>query len=75
MEKCHPLSTPVVVRSLDVEKDPFCPPKEGEEILGPEVLYLSAIGVLTYLANYTRPDIAFAVNILARYSSTPTKRH
>jgi len=28
-----------------------------------------------YLANNTRPDIAFAVNLLARFSSTPTKRH
>jgi hypothetical protein len=30
--------------------------------LGPEVPYLGAIGVLTYLANCTWPDIAFAVN-------------
>ena len=28
-----------------------------------------------YLANCTRPDIAFAVNLLARFSSSPTKRH
>ena len=28
-----------------------------------------------YLANNTRLDIAFAVNLLARYSSTPTQRH
>ena len=28
-----------------------------------------------YLANGTRPDIAFAVNLLARFSSAPTKRH
>jgi hypothetical protein len=28
-----------------------------------------------YLANCTRPDIAFAVNLLARFSSRPTKRH
>jgi hypothetical protein len=27
-----------------------------------------------YLANYTRPDIAFVINLLARYSSTPTKK-
>ncbi|KAL5551157.1 hypothetical protein UlMin_001333 [Ulmus minor] len=28
-----------------------------------------------YLANYTRPDIAFAVNLLTRFSSTPSWRH
>ncbi|XP_059315934.1 secreted RxLR effector protein 161-like [Lycium ferocissimum] len=28
-----------------------------------------------YLANATRPDIAFSVNLLARYSSSPTRRH
>ena len=71
----HILSSPMVVRSLEVTKDPFWPKEENEELLGPEVPYLSAIGALMYLANYTRPDIAFSVNLLARYSSTPTKRH
>ena len=28
-----------------------------------------------YLANCTRPDISFTVNLLARFSSAPTKRH
>jgi hypothetical protein len=28
-----------------------------------------------YLANNTRPDIAFSVNVLARYSYDPTSRH
>ena len=28
-----------------------------------------------YLAGHTRPDISFAVNLLARYSSSPTRRH
>ena len=28
-----------------------------------------------YLANYTWPDIAFAINLLARYSSAPTQRY
>ncbi|XP_073137047.1 secreted RxLR effector protein 161-like [Henckelia pumila] len=65
----------MVVRSLDVKKDIFRPRDEQEELLGPEVPYLSAIGALMYLANSTRPDIAFAVNLLARYSSSPTQRH
>ena len=65
--KAHPVTTPMVVRSLDIDKDPFRPKSENEDVLGPEVPYLSAIGALMYLANCTRPDIAFAVNLLARY--------
>lgn len=75
MDKAHPLSTPMVVRSLDVKKDPYRPRENNEKALGPEVPYLSAIGALMYLANNTRPDIAFSVNVLARYSSDPTRRH
>ncbi|KAJ9557423.1 LOW QUALITY PROTEIN: hypothetical protein OSB04_012037 [Centaurea solstitialis] len=58
MDKSHPLSTPMVVRSLDVEKDHFRPPTDDEDILGPEVPYLSAIGALMFLAGHTRPDIS-----------------
>ena len=75
MDNAHPLSTPMVVRSLDAKNNSFRPPEEDEEILGPEVPYLSAIGAFMYLANYTRSNISFVVNLLARYSSTPTKRH
>ena len=75
MDKAHPLNIPMEVRSLDVKKDIFRPRDNNEELLGPEVPYLSAIGALMYLANNTRPDIAFSVNLLARYSSSPTKRH
>ena len=48
---------------------------ENEQVLGPEKPYLSAIGALMYLVNQTRPDIAFAVSLLARHSSQPTIRH
>ena len=64
----------MVVRSLDIN-DPFHHREDNEKILSPEVPYLSAIGALMYLANYTRPDITFSVNLLARYSSTPIRRH
>ena len=74
-DKANPLSTPMVVRSLNIENDPFRPCEKNKEILDSEFLYLSAIGALMYLANCTRPDISFAVNLLARFSSAPTKRH
>ena len=62
MDKAHPLSSPMVVRTLDVKKDPFCPKEDDEETLGLEVSCLSAIGALMYLKNCTWPDIAFPVN-------------
>jgi hypothetical protein len=58
-----------------VKKNPFRPREDDEKILGPKVPYLSAIDALMYLANCTWPDIAFSVNLLARYSSAPTRRH
>ena len=46
MDEAHPLSTPMVVRSLDVNKDPFRPQEKNEEILGSKVPYISSIGEL-----------------------------
>ena len=37
--------------------------------------YASAVGSLMYALMYTRPDIAFAVNILSRFQSNPGKNH
>ena len=75
MDKAHHLSSPMVVRSLDVKNDSFCPCKKDEELLDLEVPYLSVIGALMYLANCTHLDIAFSVNLLVKYSFTPTQRH
>ena len=71
MDKAHPLSTPMVVKSLDPQKDQFRHRESDEEILGSEVPYLNAIGALMYLAQCTRPNIAFEVNLLARFSFEP----
>ena len=35
MDNVHPLSTHMVVRSLDPKKDPFRPEEDNEEIFGP----------------------------------------
>ncbi|KAA3467163.1 Retrovirus-related Pol polyprotein from transposon TNT 1-94 [Gossypium australe] len=75
MHNTHPLSTSMVVRSLDVNKDSFYPQENDEDFLCPEVPYLNAIGALIYLASHTRPDISFSVNLLARFNSFPTRRH
>jgi hypothetical protein len=59
----------MIIRTLKKDKDPFRPKQEKEEVLGAEYPYLNAIGALMYLANNTRPDIAFAANYLARRST------
>ena len=46
MDKANPLSFPMVVRPLDVKNDKFFPYEKCEELLGPEVPYLSVIGAL-----------------------------
>jgi hypothetical protein len=75
MDKVYPSKTPMAVRALEKETDPFRPRQEGEEVLGSKYPYLSAIGALMYLTNNTRPDITFAVNLLARFSADPTMRN
>jgi hypothetical protein len=74
MDKTYSSKTPMIVRALEKEIGPF-QPREGEEVLGSEYSYLNVIGVLMYLINNTRPNIAFTVNLLVRFSATPTMRH
>ena len=75
MDKAHPLSSPMVVRSLTVKNDPFHPCENCKKLLSLEIPYLSNIGALMYLTNCTRPNFVFSVNLLVRYSSAPTQRH
>jgi hypothetical protein len=75
MDKAYLSKTPMVIRALEKEIDPFQPQQEGEEVLGYKYPYLSVIGELVYLTNNTRPNIAFAVNLLARFNASPAMRH
>ena len=75
MDAAHPLSSSMVVRSLDMKKNEFRPCVEGERCLGLETPYLAVIGALIYLENCTKPKIVFSINLLARFSAKPTKRH
>ena len=72
MDKAYPLSSLFVVHSVNVKNDPFRHCEKGEELLSPEVPYLSVIDVLMYFFNCTCPDIAFIINLLAKYSYAPT---
>lgn len=75
MDKAYPLSTPMMVRYLDPKQDLFRPKKEDEQIFGLKIPCLNAIDALMYLAQCTRLDIVFFVNLLVRFNFEPTKRH
>ena len=75
MDKSHPLNSLMIVHSLEVKKDLFGSKEDNEKLLGLEIPYYNIIGAPLNLANYTRSNIVFFVNLLVRYSSTPTQRH
>src|SRR5215472_2982159 len=47
--------------------------KEIEEMCS--IPYLQAVGSLMYLAVATRPDIAYAIGVLARFNKNPGMAH
>jgi hypothetical protein len=75
MDKAYPQRTPMIVHALEKDKYPFRPKQEGEQVLGVEYPYFSAIGALIYLTNNTRPDITFVINCFVRHSAASTIRH
>ena len=68
MSDCKPVKTPVDPGNRLVKT------AEDEEALD-QLLYQSVVGSLMYLATCTRPDIAYAVGMLARFSSKPNRSH
>ena len=74
MDKANPLSAPMIGRNKTSD-DPYAPCKEEEEEFHNRTQYLAAVGALLYLSTYTRPDISFAVSVLAKHSQKPGVRH
>ncbi|XP_058806785.1 uncharacterized protein LOC131673091 [Phymastichus coffea] len=70
MDESKPQNTPMITRQVKVRNNKNI--EKAEKLGKPEIPYREAIGSLMYLANVTRPDIAFAVNLLARKQSNPT---
>ena len=68
MNEAKPIKTPVNVNSKLLNTS------EESELVD-QSLYQSAVRSLLYLATRTRPNIAFAVNNVARFCSKPTKQH
>lgn len=72
-DNCHPVSTPLN-SSVSLTKEDG--PKTAEELeTMRHVPYIHAVGSLIYLALSTRPDIAHAVSVLARFNSNPGWKH
>ncbi|GKB47952.1 retrovirus-related pol polyprotein from transposon TNT 1-94 [Tanacetum coccineum] len=66
MESCDPVGTPMDIKDkLDLDKN---------ETLVDATKYRSMIGALMYLTS-SRPDIAHATCLCARYQAKPTEKH
>ncbi|OQE61954.1 hypothetical protein PENNAL_c0274G07729, partial [Penicillium nalgiovense] len=70
METCQPKSTPMNPKqSLNHRPDEELPDEEAK------ARFATAIGSLMYLMVGTRPDIAFALGLLSRFTSQPQSHH
>jgi hypothetical protein len=67
MSDCKPAPTPMALGTLIDKRKPNEPPADSTE-------YRKVVGALQYLV-HTRPDIAFAVGVLGRYTQDPAVRH
>ena len=52
-----------------------CPKSDLEKIEMAKVPYSSVVGSLMYAIICTRPNIAYAVEVVSRYMSNPRKKH
>lgn len=66
---CTPVATPMP--SHNTQQTMKCDASAKNKVYS----YKQAIGAILYLANNTRPDIAYAVNFLSRYQSNPRDLH
>jgi hypothetical protein len=67
MKECNPNRTPTTKEALPTDPD-------GEDMTE-QWNYRSVVGMMLYLSSNTRPDIAFAVSQVARFSHHPKKSH
>jgi hypothetical protein len=73
MEDCKPVSTPI---DPSVRLSSSMSPQSSADVkFMQSVPYLQAVGALMYLATATRPDIAYAVGVLARFNKDPGLLH
>jgi hypothetical protein len=73
LENAAPLSAPILPGQRIGRE--FCPTDPTEEADMKMTPYRELVGLLMYIANGTRPDICFAVNMLAQVASNPGRVH
>lgn len=71
-EQAHPQKSPMMTnRVLNRERRAREGESRNEKVISPTT-FREALGSLLYLANATRPNISYAVNILSRHQLNPT---
>src|SRR5271169_784335 len=68
MARCDPVKTPCKTSAHLHKRTPDEEPADGE-------LYRQIIGSLMFLAQYVRPDIAYAVSALSQFNKDPSTHH
>jgi len=73
MESCSPATTPLSPGLILSIEDCPTTPDEADEMKN--IPFHEALGSLMWLQVATRPDLAFSVNKLARFSHNPGRAH
>ena len=76
MSECSPVSTPLVAKDrLSASQSPSTPEEKSEyEAYANGLKYLEIVGAVLY-ATQTRPDIQYAIGVLAQFGSNPGRPH
>ena len=75
MSECKPVATPLVHNVKLTAKDCPTTPEEIKELESYHQLFRSIVGSCSYAALSTRPDIATATVMCAKFSHNPGKTH
>jgi transposase InsO family protein len=71
----HSLDADVKTRRIPMSVGADCTSaKEGEKMCD-KAVYAETVGALLYISSFTRPDISYAVSVLARHMANPAERH